>query len=173
MNIIREYLRLAVFAIGLLSGVQIPAFIDQYQKRVDAHLLEAKQNLAGFRQTAERYFKGDMQKLIRHYEQSEDVIFRQDAKNVQLIFKRASLLQVQWDNLNSGVVQRAYYLATQYNPQILQETVTQYSYTVPLNPVALGWGICIALLFAALFDMMIGISAKTCSVCFHALRKRS
>lgn len=173
MNIVREYLRLAVFAIGLLSGVQIPAFIDQYQKRVDAHLIEAKQNLAGFRQTAERYFKGDMQKLIRHYEQSEDVIFRQDAKNVQLIFNRASLLQVQWDNLNSGVVRRAYYLATQYNPQILQETVTQYSYTVPLNPVALGWGICIALLFAALFDMMIGISAKTCSMCFHAIRKRS
>ncbi len=173
MNIVREYLRLAVFAIGLLSGVQIPAFIDQYQKRVDAHLIEAKQNLAGFRQTAERYFKGDMQKLIRHYEQSEDVIFRQDAKNVQLIFNRANLLQVQWDNLNSGVVRRAYYLATQYNPQILQETVTQYSYTVPLNPVALGWGICIALLFAALFDMMIGISAKTCSMCFHAVRKRS
>jgi len=173
MNIVREYLRLAVFAIGLLSGVQIPAFIDQYQKRVDAHLIEAKQNLAGFRQTAERYFKGDMQKLIRHYEQSEDVIFRQDAKNVQLIFNRASLLQVQWDNLNSGVVRRAYYLATQYNPQILQETVTQYSYTVPLNPVALGWGICIALLFAALFDMMIGISAKTCSMCFYAVRKRS
>ncbi|MBN24712.1 MAG: hypothetical protein CL578_06650 [Alteromonadaceae bacterium] len=173
MNIIREYLRLAVFAMGLLSGVQIPAFIDQYQKRVDAHLLEARQNLAGFKQTAERYFEGDMTALIHHYRSSPDAVFQQDAKNVQLIYERTTLLQNQWDNLNSGVVERAYYVARHYNPQLLQETINQYSYTVPLEPVALGWGICIALLFAAVFDIFIGLSAKTCSVCYHAARNKA
>lgn len=172
MNIIREYLRLAVFAMGLLLGVQIPAFIDQYQKRVDAHLLEARQNLAGFKQTAERYFEGDMTALIHHYRNSPDAVFQQDAKNVQLIYERTILLQNQWDNLNRGVIERAYYVARHYNPQIFQETVSQYSYTVPLKPIALGWGICIALLFAAVFDMLISSSVKTCSVCYRSLRNK-
>jgi hypothetical protein len=173
MNIIREYLRLAIFAMGLLSGVQIPAFIDQYQKRVDAHLLEAQQNLAGFKQTAERYFNGDMAALIQHYRSSSDAIFQQDAKNLQLIYERTTLLQNQWDNLNSGVIKRVYFVVRNYNQQILQETVNQYSYTVPLEPVALGWGICIALLFAALFDITVGVGAKTCSVCYRAARNKA
>lgn len=170
MRIIREYLRLAIFAIGLLCGVQIPAFVDQYQKRVDAHLLEAQQNLAGFKLTAERYFEGDIEKLITHYRNSTDSVFKRDAENVQLIFEREQSLQAQWDNLSAGIIKRAYYLLTDHNPQILQETISQYSYTVPLNPSALGWGIGIALLFAALFDMSMGVCVKTCSVCYRAVR---
>lgn len=172
MNIFREYIRLAIFAIGLLCGVQIPAFVDQYQKRVDAHLLEAQQSLVGFQQTAERYFDGDLNKLIAHYQRSPDRVFNQDALNVRAIFQREQSLQSQWDNLRAGVVKRTYYLLTHYNAQILQETTNQFSYTVPLDPAALGWGICMALLFAALFDTSVGLSIKTCSVCYHAIRKQ-
>lgn len=36
----RSYLRLLLFTLGLLLGVQVPGFIDDYAKRVDAHRLE-------------------------------------------------------------------------------------------------------------------------------------
>lgn len=32
-----SYLRLVLFAIGLLVGVQVPGFINDYAKRVEAH----------------------------------------------------------------------------------------------------------------------------------------
>ena len=44
----RSYLRLLVFAFGLLVGVQVPGFIDDYTKRVDAHRAESEQSLLGF-----------------------------------------------------------------------------------------------------------------------------
>ena len=63
---IRSYLRLALFALGLLLGVQVPGFIDDYAKRVEAHRLESEQSLSGFRETARRFFDGDMPVSYTH-----------------------------------------------------------------------------------------------------------
>jgi hypothetical protein len=43
-----SYLRLVLFAAGLLIGVQVPGFINDYAKRVEAHLIEAQTGLRGF-----------------------------------------------------------------------------------------------------------------------------
>lgn len=43
-----SYLRLVLFAAGLLIGVQVPGFINDYAKRVEAHLIEAQNGLRGF-----------------------------------------------------------------------------------------------------------------------------
>ena len=42
-----SYLRLVLFAAGLLIGVQVPGFINDYAKRVEAHLIEAQAGLSG------------------------------------------------------------------------------------------------------------------------------
>ncbi|MGY2498465.1 DUF2937 family protein, partial [Klebsiella pneumoniae] len=39
---LRSYLRLTLFAFGLLLGVQVPGFVDDYAKRVEAHRLESQ-----------------------------------------------------------------------------------------------------------------------------------
>ena len=67
-----DYLRLILFCSGLLIGIQVPAVVDQYEKRIDAHLTEALQVLAGFKQTADRYFNGSVEELVKHYENSDD-----------------------------------------------------------------------------------------------------
>ena len=43
-----SYLRLVLFTLGLLIGVQVPGFINDYANRVEAHLIEAQTGLAGF-----------------------------------------------------------------------------------------------------------------------------
>ena len=77
-----SYLRLVLFAAGLLIGVQVPGFISDYAKRVEAHLIEAQTSLSGFQGTANQFFKGDMQALVAHYRASEDPIFRSDASGL-------------------------------------------------------------------------------------------
>jgi hypothetical protein len=59
-----SYLRLVLFAAGLLIGVQVPGLINDYAKRVEAHLIEA-QALRGFQADGEQFFKGDLQALVR------------------------------------------------------------------------------------------------------------
>lgn len=152
MRIIKDYLRLIVFTFGLLVGVQIPAVVDQYAKRVDAKLIESSQNLAGFQQTANRYFAGDINKLLAHYMASDDDVFKQDASNIQFIVKRVTLLKKEIDILQQGALAGTFHVVFQHDNSIMHETLEQYTYMLILQPKALLWGISIAVSLSILID---------------------
>lgn len=44
MRLLKEYTIRLVFTAGILLGVQIPNFIDQYTQKISAHQLEATKN---------------------------------------------------------------------------------------------------------------------------------
>ena len=155
-RLFRDYLRLAIFAAGLLVGVQVPGFVDQYEKRVSARLDEAMQNMAGFQFTADRYFSGSIERLIAHYKASNDVVFRQDAESIQSIYARVNLLQKEAQMLSGNQLSQAWHVLVKSNSQLLDETIESYSYSVLLNPFALIWGVCCALIVALFLDVFIG-----------------
>lgn len=148
MTFIFEYMRLIFFALGLLIGIQVPSLVDQYTKRVDAHLVEARQNLSGFQQTADRYFSGSIENLISHYRVSDDPVFRGDADSIQSIFDRKTLLAREMQQLNRHPIIAVYHTVFSHQSNIMQETLGQFSYAVLLNPQALLWGICLAFLLS-------------------------
>ena len=91
-----SYLRLVLFAIGLLVGVQVPGFINDYAKRVEAHLIEAQTGLRGFDATAQQFFNGDLQALVAHYRASDDPVFRSDANSLGTLLDRQVALDKQF-----------------------------------------------------------------------------
>ena len=137
---LRGYVRLVVFAIGLLIGVQAPAFVDQYAKRVSAHYMEAKHNFAGFQQAADQYFNGDVGALVTHHLQSPDAVFRAEAKTIGDLFERIKGLAAELEALNGPSIARLVHIMVNPNRDILQETIAAYSYTVPLSPEAIIYG---------------------------------
>lgn len=168
-RLFRDYLRLGIFAVGLLVGVQVPGFVDQYEKRVNARLDEATQNLAGFKFTADRYFSGSIERLISHYKASEDVVFQQDAVSIQSIYSRVKLLRQEAQLLSGNQLSQAWHVLAKSNSQLLDETLESYSYSVLLNPFALVWGICGALILAILLDLFIGSTVY----CTHKVTAKS
>jgi hypothetical protein len=150
-----EYIRLILFAFGLLLGIQVPSFVDQYTKRVDAHLIEAQQSLSGFQQTADRYFSGSVEKLIAHYKVSDDPVFRNDADSIQSIYLRVQLLSNELTQLQKNSVVAAYHSIFNHQKALMEETLAQYSYVILLSPGALLWGICLALVFAMMIETML------------------
>lgn len=154
---LRSYLRLLLFACGLLAGVQIPGLIDQYGKRVDAHLREAQTAIAGFRATAADHFGGDLQALISHYQQSDDPVFQSDARSLQTLVSRLSLLEREAALLTRPGWYVAGHLLLAADPALRAETLAQYSYTVPLTPAAIGWGLTLALLLAWLVELPLAL----------------
>jgi len=90
--ILRGYIRLLTFACGLLVGIQVPSYLDQYQKRVDAHFLEVSSNISGFQATADLLFDGDMELLIAYYENSNDRVFEEDSNSIRNIYDRYNLI---------------------------------------------------------------------------------
>ena len=109
-----SYLRLVLFAVGLLVGVQVPGFISDYAKRVEAHLIEAQTGLQGFQGTANQFFKGDMQALVAHYRASEDPIFRSDADSLNTLLVRQQALDKQFQAMQGPWYIRLLGTALQY-----------------------------------------------------------
>ncbi|BCD83788.1 hypothetical protein PSm6_01950 [Pseudomonas solani] len=145
---LRSYLRLALFALGLLIGVQVPGFVDDYAKRVEAHRLEAETGLKGFRETAQRFFDGDLAALVAHYRASNDPVMRSDADSVATLVNRDALLQREWEAMQGAWYARTWHVATSADHDLLLETANAYSYQVLLVPEAMAWGIVCALLLA-------------------------
>lgn len=154
-TIVFDYLRLTLFSVGLLLGLQIPALVDQYQKRVDAHLTEARQNLAGFQSTADRYFDGSVEKLVVHYTQSDDPIFRQDANNIRAIYDNVKRYQAEMDSLLQGDIVAVMHVLFNAEPRLMEETLNQYTYAVVLSPQALVWGLILAFVFAVIVESLL------------------
>lgn len=152
---LRSYLRLALFAFGLLLGVQVPGFIDDYGKRVEARRLESQQSLKGFQDTAQKFFKGDMDALVAHYRVSDDPVMRSDAQSVAHLVQRSALLEREWQAMQGPWYAQAWHLATGANRDLLGETLQAYRYQVLFTPEAILWGVICALLLAWLAELLV------------------
>ncbi|PHX45006.1 hypothetical protein AO263_06770, partial [Pseudomonas sp. NZIPFR-PS5] len=125
---LRSYIRLVLFTAGLLIGVQIPGFISDYSKRVEAHMLEAQQSLRGYTETAQRFFNGDVQALIQHYRSSDDPVFRTDADNISNLLTRNQTLDREWLALQGPWYSRAWHVLTAADTGIRDETWNGYTW---------------------------------------------
>jgi Protein of unknown function (DUF2937) len=151
----RHYLRLVIFTIGLLIGVQAPGFVDQYVKRVSAHYTEAKQNFNGFQQAANQYFNGDVDALVAHHLASTDPVFKAEAKTIADLFARIKALADELDALKGSLLARLTHIIVNPNRDILQETLNAYSYTVPLSPDAILYGVSAGLIVSLVIELIL------------------
>jgi F0F1-type ATP synthase assembly protein I len=162
VGILRAYARLILFTAGVLVGVQVPSFVDQYFKRVSAHQLEALTNFRGYERTAADHFQGDVHALLGHYQGSADPVFRADARNIEAIFSRIGRYTEELETLNSPLVHRIVHVVLFSDREIVRETMNEYSYTVPLNQGAILCGLVLGLFAAVLFEtLLLGLAGLT------------
>ncbi len=160
--------RLLVFGSGLLLGIQVPAFVDQYSQRVDAHYREVSANIAGFQRTADELFAGDLGELVEYYRSSNDPVFERDAESVQTIVERYARLSAEYQAMQANLVAVAMHVLFTADTELLAETRNQYSYTVPLNGIALQWGLAAAVVLFLLAELSVGC----CVGCVRLIKNR-
>lgn len=152
---LRSYVRLVIFAVGLLLGIQLPAFVEQYRQRVNAHFLEAETLFSGFQKTANRHFNGDVDAMLHHHEDSHDATFAEEAISIRVMWQRLQLLHNEFAAMQRAFLPRAFHVLFMANTELMNETRQNYSYTVPLTIQAITSGVMIALLSALLADVLL------------------
>lgn len=157
MKLIKDYLRLTIFAAGILMGVQIPNFVDQYAKRISAHYLEAKMNFSGYQQTADKHFGGKVESLLEHYAASPDTVFQDDAKTIRRIYQRQEGFAAELKALEVSLFKKILHVMFYADSEVLRETLTEFSYTVPLNQEAIICGLSLGLTLSLLFELMAAV----------------
>lgn len=145
---IRSYLRLTLFALGLLVGIQVPAFIEAYERHVEARRLEAQQSLLGFQDTAGRFFEGNLNALVEHYRASDDPVIQSDARSVAALVERARLLDREWRIMQGPWYAQAWHVLIGADQDLRRQVWSSYRFQVLLAPEAIAWGLCSALLLA-------------------------
>jgi len=140
MSALYRYSLIVIACGSLLLGIQIPNFIDQYEKRVDAHLQEVKNNLRGYQDIADRLYGGSLATLIDKHEQSGEEPFRQEAQPIKNMLDRYEHFAHEQASLAAGPFKQVTHLITGGDRALLDETYHNYSFTIPLNQAAVVWG---------------------------------
>lgn len=167
-SVLRGGCRLLLFATGLLLGIQVPAFVDQYEARIDAHYREVSINISGFQRTADALFDGDLDALVAYYRNSSDRVFNRDADSVAIVVSRYHRLAAEQAALGGSPWSRFLHVLTSPDLEFLEETLEEYGYTVPLNGLAIAWGLGIAITFILVLDLLI----VSCEGCGKWLKRR-
>jgi hypothetical protein len=153
LSLLKTTSRLFIFAGGLLLGIQVPNFVDQYERRIDAHYLEVSANISGFQSTADLLFSGNMEALIAYYADSNDLVFESDAQSIRSIVDRYNRISKEREALSGNIFAAAMHVILYADDEFIGETFDQYGYTVPLNMLAITWGLAIALLLTIASDL--------------------
>jgi hypothetical protein len=154
-EIIHRYLMIIVACVALLIGLQIPNFVDQYEKRVDAHLREVTVNLQSFQDIANKYFGGDMHMLIELHRNSVEKPFQEEGAAIEKMVQRKLRFEADLTALKTSLPQKALHVLLHGDQELLDEVLGQYSYAVPLNQDALIFGAVVALIILLSIELLL------------------
>lgn len=157
MGIFRYYLTLILFSGGLLLGVQAPNFVDQYEKRIDAHLMEAKAQLAGFTEIADQLYGGNMAKLIERHAESRDPAFNAEQQVLVENYDRMERFETARGKLSVSLLGKIVQVLFYPEKELLTETMQNYSAAFPLTLDAIVCGLIGAVVVCMVFEMMLVI----------------
>lgn len=173
MSILYRYLIVVIACIALLIGMQIPNFVDQYEKRLDAHLREVTVNLQPFQEIANKYLAGDLAKLVELNRKSDAKPLQDEGAAIEAMMLRKLRFEADMAAMQTSLPMKALHILLHGDQEILDESRKQYSYTVPINPDALmfGGGIAILILIAA--ELLFALARITAAQLWRRLRTPS
>lgn len=148
MRILLSYFRLMLFVLGVLAGVQVPHFIHQYGNALAAHYEESQRALDEFQQEADRFFDGDIEQLIRYYQQSDDKVFVEGGKSIAAIYQRNQQLGKALQDFHQSRFNAFRQVFLQPIDDIRAQVQQQYTYAIQLTPTAIVSGLSLGLLVA-------------------------
>lgn len=149
-----RYLLIVLAIAAVLVGIQVPGFIDQYEKRVDAHLSEVTTNLRGFEEIARRHHGGSFEALLREHETSTSPTFRDEAKPLRDMLERRETFLREQQALQTGLLGQATHILFDANRELLAEARASYSYSVVLTPDTVMAGAALAAIAVLLMELL-------------------
>lgn len=154
MRALYRYLVALLFSAGMLAGAQVPAFVDQYAKRVDASLQQARLDFAGWRTLAQQFYGGDIDALIAAHAHSDQPAVRAETTAIQDQYRQLQRLSREHFAMQAPLYEQLIHIAVAGDPRLLRRTWQQFGATVPLARTALVSGAIVALIAVLLLELV-------------------
>ena len=150
---LQRYSLKLVFALSLLVGLQFPNFLQQYELRLDAHLIESEEQLQQYQKLADFFFDGSLEALIEKHKESKVALFQAETVLIKKTLARFHYLQSQQNALQGALIGRLYFLAKQFNTPLFIETERSYNAELLLNQESITVGLVFALFNTLLTEL--------------------
>lgn len=152
MSVLLRYFMIVIACTFLLLGMQLPNFADQYVKRVDATLREVTINFQPFLIIANQHTGGDIEALIALHRQSNVAVFKSEADAIERIYRRKLHFEAEHKAMQTHLPGQLFHLLFRADDALMEQTLLQYSATVPLTQRALLAGGTVALFMLLLLE---------------------
>ena len=153
MSRIHHYLSMLIFTAAVMLGVQIPNFVDQYVKRVDAHAKEVSISFADYLSISKKFGNGSIEDLIKKHENSSDPTFRAEAEPLRKHYLRKKHFDAELAALEGSFWSQAFHIMIDSDREIIVDTWENYSANVPLNTQAAICGLAFGLIASLLLEL--------------------
>ncbi|NOY67496.1 MAG: DUF2937 family protein [Gammaproteobacteria bacterium] len=153
MSRIHHYLSMLIFTAAVMLGVQIPNFVDQYSKRVDAHAKEVNISFNKYVEISRKFGTGSIEALIKKHENSSDLTFQAEAEPIRQTYVRKKRFDAELIALKGSFWSQAFHVLIDSDHEILKDTWGNYSANVPLNSQAVVSGLSFGLLASLLLEL--------------------
>jgi Protein of unknown function (DUF2937) len=150
-----SYIRIFLFLGCALLGIQVPVLVDLYGKALESHLAESRNSLQEFQDDADRYFGGNLERLIAHYKTSGDQIFSAGGDSIQSIYDRNQLLKNHLREFRSSPWAAYLQALVTPLPDVKQEVLSGYAYAIQLKPESILFGLITGLVFTVAVELLL------------------
>ena len=145
-----------IFTSLFIAGIQLPAFIQQYSQVINGKLAEASFHLQKYQEIADKFFSGNLSKLIQQYKNNNESAIEHTGQLVESTLSRVEFLQQQFNGLTQQqYLDNLYFFITQFDQQSVQLTTQNFQPAIPLSIEALTTGIILATV-ALVIKLIIG-----------------
>ncbi len=172
MEILHRYLLIVIACIALLAGIQVPNLVDQYEKRIDAHLREVVANLKPYQEIANKYFGGSMDQLLELHRKSNEKAFQEEGNAIAEMMRRKLRFEADLAALQTNLPMKVLHILLQGDRELIDETLGQYTYAVPLTQDALLAGAATVALTLALIELLLALTRYVSEAVTGAYRRR-
>ncbi|TYT75016.1 DUF2937 family protein [Desulfobotulus mexicanus] len=151
------YARLILFMAGVLFGIQIPGFLDAYGKSLEFRLQESMRSLALFQKDADRYFEGDLGRLIDHYDKTGDPVFQDGGGNIAAISARKNLLEKALIDFRKSRFNAICHVLLRPVKDVRDSVFETYTHVIRLDTDAVFAGLAAGLVTALFLEMLLSV----------------
>ncbi|HEX4024626.1 MAG TPA: DUF2937 family protein [Steroidobacteraceae bacterium] len=129
---------------AFVAGGLVPGFISQYRQRLGGRLDQAQIDLAAWQTIADRFYHGDIEKLIQYHLHSTDATFHAEGNVIQSLLATVQRLQGAVEALRADLLHQLGYLALHADVGLMRVTFADWVPTFALS----AQGLLLAAVFA-------------------------
>lgn len=158
MSLLRGLLDRLLLVCAVVAGGLVPGFIAQYRQRLGGRLDQARLDLQPWQSLADRFYGGDIDKLIQYHMSSTDPKFHAEGGIISSLVANVQHLQSAVDALHGNLYQQLGYLSLHADTALVRATSHDWVPTFALSAdgllFALVVGVGAWLLFQALWGLL-------------------